>query len=154
MAMHFPQPTAGMIDGGIHRYALRVFYEDTDAGGVVYHANYLRWFERARTDLLDLLGIDQRAALEAGEGLYTVSDASIRYLSPARLGDTVMLETVAETVRRVFCVLRQSAWREGTRLAEARFRVGFVGPDGRPRAQPEAWREVFAQFQTVPEGQE
>jgi len=53
----FPQPSSGMIDGRIHRYALRVFYEDTDAGGVVYHANYLRWFERARTDLLLLLGV-------------------------------------------------------------------------------------------------
>lgn len=63
-----PLPPSGVLDGPVHRYALRVFYEDTDAGGVVYHANYIRWFERARSDLLDLLGIDQRAALESGKG--------------------------------------------------------------------------------------
>ncbi|PEQ11918.1 thioesterase [Novosphingobium sp. PC22D] len=150
----FPQPATGAIDGDVHRYAVRVYYEDTDAGGVVYHANYLRWFERARTDLLILLGVDQRRALEAGEGGYAVSEASIRYLAPARLGDIVRLETVAETVRRVYCVLRQSAWREATKLSEASFRVGFIGPDGRPRPQPEAWLRAFAAFQAVPKGHE
>ena len=150
----FPQPSSGMIDGRIHRYALRVFYEDTDAGGVVYHANYLRWFERARTDLLLLLGVDQRKAIEGGEGLYTVSDATLRYLAPARLGDTVILETVAETIRRVFVVMRQTAWRGETKLCEASFRVGFVTPEGRPRAQPEGWRRAFSRFQSDPKGPE
>lgn len=149
-----PQPTSGIIEGGIHRYALRVFYEDTDAGGVVYHANYLRWFERARTDLLLLLGVDQREAIENGLGLYTVSDASLRYLAPARLGDTVLLETVAETIRRVFVVMRQVAWRGDTKLCEASLRVGFVSPDGRPRAQPEAWRQAFTRLQSDPKGPE
>lgn len=142
----FPLPPSGLIDGPVHRYALRVYYEDTDAGGVVYHANYLRWFERARSDLLDLLGIDQAAALAAGEGGYTVAEASLRYLAPARLGDTVNIETQAETIGRASCTLRQSARRGETRLTEATVRVGFIGPDGRPRRQPEAWQQAFAAF--------
>jgi len=155
----FPPPVGGVIDGDVHRYALRVFYEDTDAGGIVYHANYLRWFERARSDLLDLLGIDQASALAAGEGAYTVAEASLRYLAPARLSDTIHIETRAETVGRASCTLRQRAWRGDTQLTEARVRVGFVGPDGRPRRQPEAWQRAFAGFSgakvvSPPEGQE
>ena len=150
----FPQPDRGAIDGGRHRYALRVFYEDTDAGGVVYHANYLRWFERARSDLVELFGIDQRAALDAGDGLYTVAEVHLRYLSPARLGDTVLLETTARHVGRVSCTLHQVALRGDTRLAEATVKVGFIGPDGRPRKQPAHWQDAFTAFAEGLEGQE
>lgn len=158
----FPTPASGVIDGAVHRYALRVFYEDTDAGGVVYHANYLRWFERARSDLLDLLGIDQRAALDAGDGLYTVAEVALRYHAPARLGDAVLIETRALSVGRVACTLEQVAWRGGHRLCSASVKVGFIGPDGRPRRQPEAWQQAFLSLSTpaesgafpVPEGQE
>lgn len=151
----FPEPSCGVIDGDTHRFALRVFYEDTDAGGVVYHANYLRWFERARSDLVELLGIDQRAALESGEGLYTVAELTIRYFSPARLGDTVRVETTASQVGRVSCTLRQTALRGDVRLAEAAVKVGFIGPDGRPRRQPAAWQAAFALLlKSRPEGQE
>lgn len=142
-----PQP--GVIDGKVHRYPLRVFYEDTDAGGVVYHANYLRWFERARSDLLDVLGIDQRAALDAGTGLYTVAEANLRYLAPARLGDVVVIETWAETVGRVSATLRQTAKCGSARLCEATVKVGFIGPDGRPRRQPEAWQAAFASLEPI-----
>lgn len=158
--MAFPQPDRGVIESDTHFYALRVFYEDTDAGGVVYHANYLRWFERARSDLVELLGIDQRGALEAGEGIYTVAELAIRYLSPARLGDTVRVETTARQVGRVSCTLRQTAWRGDHRLAEATVKVGFIGPDGRPRRQPAAWQDAFASLVGShvsgfgPEGQE
>jgi acyl-CoA thioester hydrolase len=157
-----PHPACGAIDGTVHRYALRVFYEDTDAGGVVYHANYLRWFERGRSDLLERLGIDQRAALEAGEGLYTVAEAHLRYHAPARLGDTVTIKTRAASLGKVSCVLEQVAHRGGERLCSARVKVGFIGPDGRPRRQPAAWQQAFATLlsptetgpDTAPEGQE
>jgi acyl-CoA thioester hydrolase len=66
---------------------VRVYYEDTDLSGVVYHANYLRWFERARSDLLRLIGIDQRAAHEAGEGAFAVADMACAM--PARRGSTM-----------------------------------------------------------------
>ncbi|WP_333605569.1 YbgC/FadM family acyl-CoA thioesterase [Novosphingobium sp.] len=146
----FPQPQSGVIEGGAHLYALRVFYEDTDAGGVVYHANYLRWFERARSDLVELLGIDQRGALDRGEGVYTVAELAIRYLSPARLGDAVRIETTALHVGGGSCTLHQAVLRGDVRLAEATVKVAFIGPDGRPRRQPAAWRDAFALLAVSP----
>jgi len=126
--------------------AVRAYFEDTDLTGVVYHANYLRWFERARSDLLRLLGIDQRAAMEAGEGNYAVAGMDIRYLAPAKLDDAVLIETEAETIGAASVRLRQRALRNGVLLADALVRVGFVGPDGRPRRQPAPWRAAFARY--------
>ena len=123
---------------------VRAYFEDTDLSGVVYHANYLRWFERARSDMLRLLGINQRAAQEAGEGAYAVADLSIRYAAPARLDDEVMIESRVEDMRAASCRMHQIATRDGVLLSEARLRVGFVAPDGRPRRQPDAWRQAFA----------
>ena len=138
------EPTSGRFDGSVHRLAMRVYFEDTDLSGVVYHANYLRWLERARTEMLRLLGIEQRAVQEAGEGAYAVTELSIRYLSPARLDDAITIESRAVELRPASCRIVQRAFKGETLLAEARLRVGFVGADGRPRRQPEAWRRAFA----------
>ena len=146
----FPEPPSGLIDGHVHRFAVRAYFEDTDLSGVVYHANYLRWFERARSDFVRLLGIDQRAANEAGEGAFAVADLTIRYLVPARLDDAVHIETVTEELRAASCRMHQRAFLGETLLTEARLRVGFVAPDGRPRRMPAAWRAAFATV--VPEG--
>lgn len=139
-------PATGAIRDGVHVYPVRAFFEDTDLSGVVYHANYLRWFERARSDLLDQLGIDQRAAFEAGEGAFAVSELSIRYAAPARLGDTVTIATCPEQVARSSCRLRQRARRDGTLLADMAVRVAFLDPGGRPRRQPAEWLSAFADF--------
>lgn len=140
----YPAYPAGLIDGPVHHFAVRAYFEDTDLSGVVYHANYLRWFERARSDFVRLLGIDQRAVNEAGEGAFAVADMTIRYLAPARLDDGVRIETTCEDLRAASCRMHQKAFREdGLLLSEARFRVGFVAPDGRPRRMPEAWRAAF-----------
>lgn len=147
----FPEPTSGRFDGPVHRFAVRVYFEDTDLSGVVYHANYLRWFERARSDLLRLLGIDQRAAHEAGEGAYAIADLSIRYAAPARLDDAVQIETRAEAVRPASCLMHQRALRGDILLADMRLRVAFVSPAGRPRAQPSAWLDAFATIISAPE---
>lgn len=150
----FPVPPGGLFDGPLHRFAVRAYFEDTDLSGVVYHANYLRWFERARSDMLRLLGIDQRAAQEAGEGAYAVADLTIRYAAPARLDDDVLIESRVEDMRAASCRMHQRALKGGQLLAEARLRVGFVGPDGRPRRQPAAWRSAFAPIIASPEGSE
>ena len=139
-----PSPPSGCLAGNRHLYAVRVYFEDTDLSGVVYHANYLRWFERARSDLLRLLGADQRAVYEAGEGAWAISEIALRYLAPARRDDAVMIETRADEVSAASCRLTQWARRDGQLLTEAKVRVGFVGPDGRPRRQPAAWRAAFA----------
>ena len=141
-----PSPPDGVIDGARHLYAVRVYYDDTDLSGIVYHANYLRWFERARSDLLRCLGIDQRAAAEAGEGAYAVSELSLRYLRPARLDDDILIETRCTEMGAASCRMAQRALRGGQVLAEVVLRVGFVSPDGRPRRQPAAWRQSFASF--------
>ena len=139
-----PAPPCGRFDGPLHRFAVRAYHEDTDATGRVYHGAYLRWFERARSDLLDLLGIDQRKAIEAGEGFYVVSDMAIHYRAPALLGDAVVIETSCDEAKAASARMKQCAVQGEATLCEANVRVGFVGPDGRPRAQPMAWRKAFA----------
>ena len=142
-----PAPPSGTFDGARHLFPVRVYYEDTDLSGVVYHANYLRWFERARSDMLRLLGIDQRAAVEAGEGNYAVAELTIRYLAPARLDDDLTIVSEATELGAASVRLSQRALRmdgrAGNLLAEAAVRVGFISPDGRPRRQPAAWRAAF-----------
>jgi acyl-CoA thioester hydrolase len=144
--MTVPAPPEGRLDGPVHRFAVRAYYEDTDLSGAVYHANYLKWCERARSDLVRLLGIDQRAAQESGEGTYAVSELSIRYLAPARLDDVIVVETRAEEIGAASCRLVQRVLRGPVLLAEARVRVGFIGPDGRPKRQPAPWRAAFSRL--------
>lgn len=148
--MNLPCPPDGILDGDSHLYAVRVYYEDTDLSGITYHANYLRWFERARSDLLRRLEIDQRAAIEAGEGAYAVSEVNLKYLRPAKLDDDVLIVTRCTELKAASCRMHQLAFRlvDGERelLAEAHLRVGFVSPAGRPRRQPEEWRAAFARF--------
>jgi acyl-CoA thioester hydrolase len=143
-----PAPPEGLIEGRQHRFAVRAYYEDTDLSGVVYHANYLRWFERARSDFVRLIGIDQRAAVESGEGAFAVADMAIRYAAPARLDDAVLIETACTELGAASCRMHQRALRDGQLLAEATLRVGFVAPDGRPRRMPQPWREAFAAIVT------
>lgn len=138
-----PNPPDGCFDGTMHLYAVRVYYEDTDLSGITYHANYLRWFERARSDLLRLLKIDQRAAIEAGEGAYAVADVHLKYLRPAKLDDDVLIETRCTELGAASCRMVQRALRGDEVLAQASLRVGFVAPNGRPRRQPREWIEAF-----------
>ena len=148
--MTLPNLPDGTLEGDTHLYAVRVYYEDTDLSGITYHANYLRWFERARSDLLRRLDIDQRAAIEAGEGAYAVSAINLNYLRPARLDDDVLIETRCTELKAASCRMHQLAFRLAGKqrelLAEAHLRVGFVSPEGRPKRQPEEWRAAFAQF--------
>lgn len=144
--MTSPNPPGGVFDGARHLYAVRVYYEDTDLSGITYHANYLRWFERARSDLLRMLGIDQRAAIESGEGAYALSEVNLRYVSPARLDDDVVIETRCTELGAASCRMHQVARRGTQTLCEAHLRVGFITLDGRPRRQPAEWRAAFAAF--------
>lgn len=134
-----PQPLSGVIDGGTHLYACRVYFEDTDLSGVVYHANYLRFMERARSDLLRVIGIDQRAAFDAGDGVYAVADIAIRYAAPARLDDDLVVETTCIAIGGASVTMRQRVLRGATLLTEATVRAGFLTLAGRPQRQPAAW---------------
>jgi acyl-CoA thioester hydrolase len=141
-----PLPSTGVLDGARHLFPVRAYYEDTDLSGIVYHANYLRWFERARSDLLRLLGIDQRAAIEAGEGAYAVAELTIRYARPARLDDEILIETRCTELRAASCRIAQRALRGDELVAEQQARVGFLDLEGRPRRQPAEWRAAFERF--------
>ena len=136
-------PYEGAFVGREHRFALRVYFEDTDLTGIVYHANYLRYMERARSDMLRAAGIDQRAAHEAGEGAYAVSELAIRYRRPAKLEDALVVASRVTDVRAASCRIQQRVIRDGETLAQADVTAAFLDPGGRPRRQPKAWVETF-----------
>lgn len=136
-------PQGGRFADGEHRFAVRVFFEDTDLSGIVYHANYLRYMERARSDMLRVAGIDQRAAHEAGEGVYAVRDLAIRYHAPARLDDALLVISRINQIRAASVVIHQRVMRENTILTDASVEAAFVSPAGRPKRQPAAWLQAF-----------
>lgn len=136
-------PAGGRFVGREHRLAMRVYFEDTDLSGVVYHANYLRWMERARSDMLRLAGIDQRAANDAGKGAWAVTDLAIRYRRPAKLDDDLTVISTVETVRGASVIIAQQVMRGEEILTEGRITAAFLRPDGRPRRQPPSWADRF-----------
>ena len=141
-------PTAGRFAGAEHRFAVRVYFEDTDLSGVVYHANYLRYMERARSDMLACAGIDQRAAFDGDAkvedgGVYAVAALAIRYRAPARLDDAlVVISTIVKTTAAT-AVIQQCVTRDGVILTEATVTAAFLTRQGRPRRQPPEWLQAF-----------
>lgn len=118
---------------------MRVYFEDTDLSGIVYHASYLRFMERARSDLLRCLGIDQRRAFEAGEGVYAVADMALRFVAPARLDDDLLVETRCLAIGAATVTMAQRIRRGPRLLVDATVRAAFLTPGGRPRRQPADW---------------
>ncbi len=141
-----PVPFSGYFDGDTHYFACRIYYEDTDFSGIVYHANYLRYFERARSDMLRSIGIDQRAAHEAGSGVYAVSEMHIDYVRPARLDDDLVITSQVTQIRAASCHIQQIAMRQKEIVCKANVIAAFISPQGRPRRQPKPW---VAAFQSV-----
>ncbi len=120
-------------------FTLRVYWEDTDGGGVVYYANYLKFFERARTEWLRSLGV-QQGALQAESGaIFVVAEANVRYLAPARLDDEVVVSVNVVERGQASLRIEQQAWRGDTLLAQGWVRVGCVDAATlRPRRIPVA----------------
>ncbi|MEO7787038.1 MAG: YbgC/FadM family acyl-CoA thioesterase [Sphingomicrobium sp.] len=147
MASHpLDQPYRGGFIGPEHYFALTVYFEDTDTAGIVYYANYLKYMERARSDMLRAAGIDQRAALDDGTGVYAVADVAISYLRPARLGDDLMIVSTLDSVRAASVVIHQQVMRGAEQLTDARVTAAFITPDGRPTRQPRDWVRRFEQI--------
>jgi acyl-CoA thioester hydrolase len=123
---------------------IRIYYEDTDCGQVVYYANYLRYFERARTEFLRHLGVDVGHWMSQGL-LFTVSHAEVDYHAPARYGDLLDVDTSVTEVRKVRFSLAHEIQRrdDGRRLVTGMTSLACVGPDGRPARIPEAVLEVL-----------
>ena len=152
-AIGIDQPIEGRFDGREHRFPVRVYFEDTDLSGVVYHANYLRFMERARSDMLRLAGIDQRAAMEAGEGAYAVSELAIKYHRPAKLDDALTVISRLTQVRAAAVHIHQRVMRGPELLAEANVVAALVASDGRPKRQPAAWVAAYQRLVDTPASQ-
>jgi acyl-CoA thioester hydrolase len=147
--MQNERPYSGRFEGPDHLFAIRVYFEDTDAGGVVYHANYLRFMERARSDMLRVVGIDQRGALDSGEGVYVVADVAIGYKRSARLDDDLLVISRVQKIGGARCVIHQRVMRGPDIVTDATVTAVFIAPDGRPRRQPPAWIEIFERLKGI-----
>jgi acyl-CoA thioester hydrolase len=123
---------------GFH-WPVRIYYEDTDAGGIVFYANYLKFFERARTEWLRACGVDQQVLAETEGAIFVVKNANIDYHAPAKLDDEVSLTLSIEKLGRASVQFLQQAWRGDVLLASASVKVGCVDAATlRPRPLPPA----------------
>lgn len=142
----FDTPYRGGFVGPAHHFALTVYFEDTDAYAVVYYANYLKFMERARSDMIRAAGVDQFAELRRSGSAYVVADLSIQYKRPARLGDDLVVVSTVEEVRAASVLIQQRVIRSGELLADARVTAAFLDANGRPQRQPREWVEKFKQI--------
>lgn len=110
----------------VFTWPVRVYWEDTDAGGIVFYANYLKFFERARTEWLRALGVSQSALKDTIGGMFVVTDTSVRYLAPARLDDELLVTAQLEEAGRASLIIRQEARRGDTLLCAGTIRIGWV----------------------------
>ena len=109
-------------------HTVRVYWEDTDAGGIVFYANYLKFFERARTEWLRSLGLNQSELRESSGGFFVVSDTSLRFMRPARLDDELLVTATLVEAGRASLIIAQQASikRGGALLCKGTIRIGWV----------------------------
>lgn len=139
-------PYRGAFEGRQHRFALTVYFEDTDTAGVVYYANYLKFMERARSDMIRAVGIDQGAMLDNDGSAYFVTHVDIHYRRPARLGEDLQIVSSVERIRASSVDIHQRVMRGPELLADASVTAAFLDRGGRPRRQPREWVEEFRQI--------
>lgn len=126
------------VSPALFRLRVRVYWEDTDAGGVVFYANYLKFFERARTEWLRVRGVGQQALREACGAIFVVTDTQLSFRRPARLDDELEVTVDLVEAGRASLVIQQQAWCRDALLCEGRIRIGCVDADTlRPRRLPE-----------------
>ena len=119
----------------VHRFKVKVYYEDTDAGGIVYYANYLRYFERARTEFFLTQGIDVAAYHEKGY-LFAVVYVDVHYKKPARLGDTIEITTEVTEITNATISLTHRVMKDEIFLVESHVKLACIDKDGKPKRLP------------------
>ena len=131
------QPTRSPESPSGFTWPVRVYYEDTDAGGIVFYANYLKFFERARTEWLRACGIDQQRVADETGAIFIVRSTALDYRAPARLDDMLTITSRIGRIGRASVEFTQEAWRDGTLLVAGHIRIGCVDRAGiRPAAIP------------------
>ena len=136
-------PTAGRFEGRAHLLPVRVYYEDTDFTGVVYHANYVRYFERGRSDFLRLAGIGHAQLLEIDPPLaFVVAEMALKFVKPARIDDALVVRTTYDAVKGVRLLISQTIERNGEELCRADVTAVCIHLDGRPRRPTRALVEA------------
>jgi len=147
------RPYEGAFVDGTHRFALRVYFEDTDCAGVVYHANFLKFCERARSDFIRLLGIDAKslASPEQGEpAVFVVRRVEIDYLKPGRMDDLLEVVTTTAEIGSASLVLQQDVMRAETLLVRAQVTVVLVSKAGKPQRLGALVRNALQRFVNQP----
>jgi acyl-CoA thioester hydrolase len=138
---------SGWLTDDGHRLDVRVYFEDTDFSGVVYHARYLHFLERGRTDLLRLKGIGHRELAEGAYGepmAFAVRQMALEFLRPARIDDVLQVETRVQLLGGARIVLDQRILRGDEVLIEAKVKIAVISPDGRPRRMPVAVSAILS----------
>jgi acyl-CoA thioester hydrolase len=135
-----------------HQFRLRVYYEDTDAGGIVYHANYLKFAERARTEALIELGLSQIDLRDREGLLFVVRAITVDFFAPARLEDLLVVTTTVERLGGVRIMMRQDIRRDEGLLASCAVTLAGVSPDGKAVRIPDAVRKRLARLGPAGEG--
>jgi acyl-CoA thioester hydrolase len=136
-------PYRGGFVGPDHHFALSVYFEDTDAFGVVYYANYLKFMERARSDMIRAAGVDQVGRLAEDGSAYVVAEVAIKYHRPGKLGDDLVVVSTVEEIRAASVVIQQRVMRGAEQLTDARVTAAFLTAAGRLQRQPREWVERF-----------
>jgi acyl-CoA thioester hydrolase len=139
------QPSAGRLEGRAHLLPVRVYYEDTDLSGRVYHARYLHFMERARTDFLRVLGIVQTELMTGAEpAMFAIARMTIEFRGAARLDDALTVRTTLEAATGARLIMTQAVMRGEEVLVEAEVVAAGQTPQGRPRRTPQAAMQAIA----------
>ncbi|MEI6559744.1 MAG: YbgC/FadM family acyl-CoA thioesterase [Rhodospirillaceae bacterium] len=137
---------SGRLDGTTHHFPVRVYFEDTDAFAVVYNARYLGFLERARTEMMRLLGIPHAEMMADHGVLFTIRRYEIDYLGPARLDDLLDVRTRVAEMGGATLAVKHEIWRGEAKLVQARVRLGCVSTAGKPARIPPVFSRRFAEW--------
>lgn len=131
------EPTAGAFDGRIHVLPVRVYYEDTDFTGLVYHGNYVRFFERGRSDFLRMVSVGHAELLDGDDPIaFVITAMNLRFRAAARIDDALAVRTTYDAVKGPRLIIRQSITRGDQLLTEADVEAACIDLKGRPRRPP------------------
>jgi acyl-CoA thioester hydrolase len=145
--MSVTTPNFGRLEGKVHILPIRIYYEDTDLSGIVYHANYLRYMERGRTEFFHAAGVHRLAKLEGPDGFaWTLRKVALDYMRPARLGDLVEVHTKAMSLTGVRMTAEQDIFCNGQQLTHGTVEACIITLAGKPLRIPRDTRDKLSPF--------